>query len=922
MFETILLFAVLGAGTGALYAMASVGLVLTYRGSGVINFASGAMGMTGAFAFYELYGVFHWPVLAAMFVGVSVSAGLGLLCHVLMSHLQKASNLTRIVVTLAMLVALEGLLGLKYPATSTYYVVPFLPNSTFHFAGSNLSVSRLILLGIAIGIALVLAVVYRRTRFGIATTAVSENRVALTTLGWSANSVAAWNWMLGTALSGFAAIMLGPIIGVSLGLTTALLLPSLAAGVIGNFHSFSLTLAGAIGIGIVQAELTRYVTSVSGIGDAVPFAVILVVIVWRGRRVPTRGSITERLPSVTSGIVPWKKVLVGIAVLLIAINLLPLQWVGALTTTLLGAIILISIVVVTGFAGQISLAQWTIGVGAAFVTGWLRVWGLPFWLAIILGVLSAVPVGIIIGSAALRARGINLAIATLAFAVMMVSLVLTDPGITGNGLGLNTGTFTLFGINLSGVTHLQRFAMFVVLVLVLVGLGVSNTRRGRSGRQMLAVRTNERAASALGINVVAVKLTAFCYGAMIAALGGILSVIEFPTAIFTTGTSGGDIFQNFSLVDYGVLGGVGYVSGPLLGAQGQAGGIATEVFSYLSSNALTYVTLVFGFLSLLVFVQAPNGLAKMQQDINYKKQTKRRAKKGLTPVPRTKPIELPSELPVPTAVEPAVLEVEGLSVNYGAVRAVDNVSFTLRSGEILGVIGPNGAGKTTLIDALTGFAPIGAGTIRLDGNEIGKLGVRQRADLGIGRTFQSLELFEDLSVYENILAACEERNAAVWLKDVVHPGKPRLTDAALTAVKDLALEPVLPRMPSEISYGMRHLVAIARAIAAKPRVLFLDEPAAGLDERERAEVVEIIRRLARDWNIAVLLIEHDVALVLSVSDRMLALDVGAEVASGAPEEVRTHPAVIASYLGVEEEQVREAGAAVVETSLTGLAGDL
>jgi sulfate-transporting ATPase len=919
--ETILLFAVLGAGTGALYAMASVGLVLTYRGSGVINFASGAMGMTGAFAFYELYGVFHWPVLAAMFVGVCLSASLGLLCHFLMSHLQKASNLTRIVVTLAMLVALQGLLGLKYPATSVYNIVPFLPNSTVRFAGSNLSVSRLILLGIAIGIAVCLAIVYRRTRFGVATTAVSENPLALSTLGWSANSVAAWNWVIGTALSGFAAIMLGPIIGVSLGLTTALLLPSLAAGVIGNFHSFSLTLAGAIGIGIVQSELTRYVSTVNGIGDAVPFAVILVVIVWRGRRVPTRGSITERLPSVTSGVVPVKKVIVGVFALLVVINVLPLQWVGALTTTLIGAIILLSIVVVTGFAGQISLAQWTIGIGAAFVTGWLRVWGLPFWLAIVLGVLSAVPVGILIGTAALRARGISLAIATLAFAVCIVSLLLTNPAVTGYGSGLNTGTFSLFGINLSGVAHPQRFAMFAVLVLVLVGLAVSNSRRGRSGRQMLAVRTNERAASALGINVVAVKLAAFCYGAMVAALGGILSVIEFPVAIFTSGSSGGDIFQNIQLIDFGVLGGVGYVSGPLLGGQGQAGGIATEIFSYLSSNALTYVTLVFGFLSLLVFVQAPNGLAKMQQDLNYKKSTKRRLKKGLAPIPRTKPIELPAEMPVPSAVESAVLEVEGLTVNYGAVRAVDNVSFTLHAGEILGVIGPNGAGKTTLIDALTGFAPLSSGTVRLDGREIGKLGVRQRADLGIGRTFQSLELFEDLSVYENMLAACEKRNFWVWFRDVVHPGKPRLTDAALTAVKDLALEPVLARMPSEITYGMRHLVAIARAIAAKPRVLFLDEPAAGLDERERAEVVEIIRRLAREWNIAVLLIEHDVALVLSVSDRMLALDVGATVAAGLPEEVRSHPAVIASYLGVDEDQVLEGDVPVAEVSLTGGSDD-
>jgi len=128
-------------------------------------------------------------------------------------------------------------------------------------------------------------------------------------------------------------------------------------------------------------------------------------------------------------------------------------------------------------------------------------------------------------------------------------------------------------------------------------------------------------------------------------------------------------------------------------------------------------------------------------------------------------------------------------------------------------------------------------------------------------------------------------------------------------------------MPSEITYGMRHLVAIARAIAAKPRVLFLDEPAAGLDERERAEVVEIIRRLARDWNIAILLIEHDVALVLSVSDRMLALDVGAEVASGLPEEVRSHPAVIASYLGVDEDQVLDSDVPVTEASLTGLVED-
>jgi sulfate-transporting ATPase len=898
MLHTVFLFAVLGAGTGSLYALASVGMVLTYRGSGVVNLASGAMGMTGTFAFWELCDVLHWPTLVAMVIGIVLSGFLGLLCHLLMSHVRQASNLTRIVITLAMLVALEGLVGLKYPPSNTYTVIGFLPNGEVTIFGTKFAVARLILIGISLALTAIFGVVYRTTRFGLATSAVAENPHALMTLGWSAGAVAGWNWVLGAAMAGVAGILLGPILGASVGLTSALLLPSLAAGVIGNFRSFGLTLAGALGIGIIQSELTRYVT-IGGMSDAVPFAVILAVIVWRGRRIPSRGSTAERLPSVTSGLVPWKKVAIAVAIVIVAINVLPDQWVSAIIATVVGAVFLESIVVVTGFAGQISLAQWTIGACAAFVLGWLRVWGVPYWIAIPLGILSALPVGLIVGSAAVRARGISLAIATLAFAVCLVSLVLTNPSLTAQGNGLNIGDFSIFGVSFVATNHPQRFAMLAVFVLLAVAVVISNTRRGKSGRQMLAVRTNERAASALGLNVVGVKLGAFCYGALIAATGGVLAIIEYPVAVYTTGTSAGDIFQNIQLIDFAVLGGVGYASGPIFGGQGQPGGIATQIFSYISANALNYVTVVFGILSLFVFVQAPNGLARMQGDINFKKRTKRRLKRGLPPELRVPPISLPDLRPEPSPVESAVLEVEGLTVAFGAVVAVDDVSFVLRSGEILGVIGPNGAGKTTMIDALTGFANTRAGSVRLDGVSIGRLSPRERAKLGIGRTFQSLELFEDLSVYENILAACEARGIGVWLKDAVHPGKARLTDAALNAVRDLGIESVLERMPSEISYGMRRLTAIARSIAANPRVLFLDEPAAGLDERERGELVQIIRRLARDWNVAIVLIEHDVAMVTEVSDRMLALEFGAVIAHGAPDSVRTDPAVLASYIGID-----------------------
>lgn len=898
MFDSILLFAVLGAGTGALYALASVGLVLTYRGSGVINFASGAMGMVGTFAFYELADIFGWPTLPAMVVAVAVSAALGLLCHLLMSRMHMASNLTKIVVTLALLVALQGLMGLKYDPDNTYNVNSFLTTSTIDVAGSRISVARLILLGIAIAITAIVSVVYRRTLFGLATSAVSENRRALTTLGWSANNVSAWNWALGAGLAGLAGVLLSPFIGVSVGLATALLLPSLAASVIGNFHSFSLALIGAVVIGVIQSELTRFVT-ISGIEDAVPFAVILVMIVWRGRKVPLRGAIAERLPSVTKGIVNWRKLAIAVVVVVVALNVLPLQWVSAVTTTMIAAIVVASLVVVTGFAGQISLAQWSIGGTAALVTGWLIVWGLPFWLAGLIGLLSAIPVGLIIGSAALRARGISLALATLAFAVCIVSLLLSNPAYTGNGNGLHVGKFSLFGLNLSAGTAPVRFGIFVLIVLVVVGLAIANTRRGPSGRQMLAVRNNERAASALGLNVVTIKLGAFCYGAVVAALAGIVTIVEYPVAQYTNF----DVFTNIELVNYSVLGGVGYVTGSVVGAQGQSGGIFTQIFSYFSSNAQTYVTVIFGFLALTIFIQAPNGIARMHALKREQRQAKHRARKGL-PEPAPKAITLPdtgeaAPTTAQTTVGEVALDVEGLAVSYGSVRAVAGVDFSLRSGEVLGVIGANGAGKTTLIDALTGFAPITAGTIRLDGRDITPLSARQRANLGVGRSFQSLEVFEDLSVYENILAGCEARGLLGWLVDLVRPRAPRLSQAAVAIVRQLDLEASLTKMPSELSYGSRRLAMIARSVAPGPRVLLLDEPAAGLDAREREDLLRIVRHLAEEWKMAVLLIEHDVNWVASASDRMLALDFGSVIARGTPDEVRAHPAVVASYLGVD-----------------------
>jgi ABC-type branched-subunit amino acid transport system ATPase component/ABC-type branched-subunit amino acid transport system permease subunit len=910
--NTFMVFAILGAAAGAIYALGSLGIVLTFRGSGVINFASGAMGMVGAFAFYLLRDEHNVPAWLAVIVGLVVSGALGWGTYLLMLPLRAASNLTRVVVTLALMVVLTGAVGLAYPAGNTYTESSLLPTSSVAFFGARVGANQLLVVVVTAVIVAAAGAFYRWSRFGLATSAVAEDGQSLATLGWSSGAIAGANWALGAALSGLAAILLSPIVGLSVGLSTSLLLPALAAAVLGNLTSFPITFVGALVIGIVQSELNRYV-NVQGIGDAVPFFAILVFVVAKGRALPVRGHVIERLPRVTSGEVSWQKVSIATALgaTLIGFVLSP-TWVSALTFTMIGAVILLSIVVLTGFAGQISLAQWAIAGCGALCMARLVVAGAPFWLAIIAGVAICLPIGLVVGLAALRARGMSLAIATLAFSVCVVDLVLSNQSLDGGAAGLSIGYFRLFGLDLDSSLHPRRYALFVLAVFVLAALAVANLRRGRAGRRLLAIRTNERAAAALGVNVLGSKIGAFCFAAMIAGLGGILTTLEFPSALF----NGYDAMTSITLVSNAVIGGVGYVLGPVVGGVGQNGGLGYQLLDMIRSSAVTDLSLIFGALTLLVLVQAPDGLVPIQaRDIR-----RLTSKLFRRPGSGRRPMALDPASTPPAQRRDTTLAAEGLTVAFGGVQALSEVSFELRSGEVLGVIGPNGAGKSTLIDAVTGFVTPKSGSIVLDGRQIGGLGPAARARSGLARAFQSLELFEDMTVYENLLVADDPGGLRPWFTDALRPGRARLGSAASQAVRDLGLEDALGSYPGELSYGRRRLVAIARAIATDPSVLLLDEPAAGLDERERANLADLIVRLAHDRGLAVLLVEHDVNLVCSVSDRMIALDFGRTVASGAPDAVRDDPIVRTAYLGLEADDASLAGALTLDRRAQHVAG--
>jgi sulfate-transporting ATPase len=225
------------------------------------------------------------------------------------------------------------------------------------------------------------------------------------------------------------------------------------------------------------------------------------------------------------------------------------------------------------------------------------------------------------------------------------------------------------------------------------------------------------------------------------------------------------------------------------------------------------------------------------------------------------------------------------------------VSLSVNPGEIVGLIGPNGAGKSTFIDAVSGAQRMTAGQVRLDGKVIDGMTAAQRARLGLARSFQSLELFEDMTVGENLLAASESPTRLQAFTDLLWPRGARTTQAAIQAAHDFGLQEFLGMTPRNLDHGRRRLVAIARAFAGNAGVIFLDEPAAGLDAQERFELGETLRRVAREWNVGVLLVEHDVDLVFRVCDRVVAIVFGRVVAEGSPEVVRRSPAVVSAYLG-------------------------
>jgi len=917
---------------GLAVAVIAVGIILVYRATRVINFAVGGIGVVGTVLLALLTLQYHVPFWLSLFICLLAGVAFGAFVDAtVVRRLRKAPKVVVLVATIGVAQVGQAIASaIPQPSNSgVRFPAPF--NVSWTVAGVAIhgpELSILVLVPIAVfGLVWFL----ERTTTGKTVKACAGNpelsRVSSISPKWVSTMV----WGIAGGLATLAIVLLAGqtgSVGEVANLGPETLFQALAAAVIAGMVSFRRAVIAAVVIGVGENIVTFNFLAVPGLTDLLLFLVIFIAVSFYGKSLgsepqvfaftPKARPIPERLRSLwwVRNIDKGGLALLGIIAVLMPIVVTKPSSQQLFTAVLAFAICASSLTLVTGWLGQLSLGQMAFaGMGALFAAR-LAVEGVPFWVCVLVTTAFTAVVAAVVGIGSLRVRGLYLAVVTFGFGLAAQQYFYFLPLFSSDspdGANVPFAPGRLLFLTFSG----QRAYYYVVLViLALVLLLMSRFRSSVVGRSTKAVRDNETAAAAYRVLPARVKIRAFAVGGALAGLGGALLGGAFATIPFadTSAGSAGYFLVNGSLalVALVVIGGMGSVTGAVIGAVWVIGIPAIDP----SSQVLGLLTSSLGLLVVLLYF--PRGLNQIVYGVRdaIVDWADRRFGQRRVPVAKTYPVSVRrAEEPESRALEP-VLEVCGLRVNFGGNQAVDGVTLSVADQEIVGLIGNNGAGKSTVMNAIGGFVP-SMGTVHLLGHDVSDKAPPRRATLGLGRTFQSATLFPELTVSETLLVAVEAKNRASGLSDVLAlttaGRRNRGSSAEIGELIDfLGLGRYRDVYISDLSTGTRRVVELAGLLALNARVLCLDEPTAGLAQRETEAFGPLITSVRQELRASMLLIEHDMPLIMGISSRVYCLETGSVIAEGSPAEVRSDPRVIASYLGTDERAITRSGKASLD----------